>query len=60
MMKLRRDIQQCNLHGVSVFSDYQKSEMGTVKWRVLDQVANDIARNKGFEFMLRWSIAALA
>lgn len=34
--KLRTDIQQFKVNGVSVFRDYKKSEIGTVQWHVLD------------------------
>lgn len=44
---MSRDIAQLKANRVDVFSAYQKSEMGTVKWHLLDHVANDIIKNGG-------------
>lgn len=46
---LRRDIAQFKANGVDVFSAYQKSEIGTVKWHMLYYVADDIIRNRGLQ-----------
>lgn len=45
ILKLRRDIHNLKSNRVCVFSEYQKSGMRTVKWRILDHVAGDIARS---------------
>lgn len=41
---LPRDIALFKANGLDVFSAYQKLEMGSVKWHMLDNVAADIIR----------------
>ena len=45
--RLRNDIAQLKATAVGVFAAYQKSQMGTVKWHMLDHVPDDIVRNGG-------------
>ena len=47
--QLRRDIKEFKRNGVRVFGSYQKSGMGTVKWHLLEHVADDIVRNGGLQ-----------